>query len=316
MHTYLRVSLTDRCNFRCTYCMPEEGVELTPKSEILTLEEVETLTRMFVELGVRKVRLTGGEPTIRKGFLDLARNLAKIPDLKGLYLTTNGLLLTELAQPLKQLGLAGINVSLDSLRSDRFEAITRRPGLEKVVGGIEAAIAAGLSTKINVVVMPDLNEDEVVDFVNLTKEWPVQVRFIEFMPFLSNGWEHSRVLTSADLRDRIRQELELVPLGQGPNEVATEWTVPGFAGTVGFVSSVTESFCDGCNRLRLTADGQLKSCLFLPPESDLKSLLRRGATREEFVSAIRTTLAGKWAAHPPMDRWRQLDTLAMVQIGG
>ncbi len=316
MHTYLRVSLTDRCNFRCTYCMPEEGVELTAKEEILTLEEIETLTRMFVELGVRKVRLTGGEPTIRKGFLGLVESVANIPDLEGLYLTTNGLLLTDLAQPLKQSGLAGINVSLDSLRQDRFEAITRRPGLERVLSGIKAALSAGLNTKINVVVMPDLNEDEVVDFVRLTKDWAVQVRFIEFMPFLSNGWQHSRVLTSAELRTRIQQEVELVPLGKGPNDVATEWTVPGFVGTVGFVSSVTESFCDGCNRLRLTADGQLKSCLFLPPESDLKGLLRRGASKQEMINAIRKTLAGKWAAHPPMDRWQQLDTLAMVQIGG
>lgn len=315
-HTYLRLSLTDRCNFRCVYCMPAEGVEWTPRAEILSFEEIERLVALFAGMGVTKVRLTGGEPTVRKGFLELAQRLARVHGVRELHLTTNGSRLAELAAPLARLGLAGVNISLDSLQRERFIQIARRDGLDQVVAGIDAALAQGLPTKLNMVVMPGVNDDEVPDFVELTREWPIQVRFIEFMPFARNGWDRQKVLSSAELRRRLTESVHLVPLDSGLSAVAREYAVPGHAGTVGFVSSVTESFCAGCNRLRLTADGQFKTCLFLPSCLDLRGMVRSGAKDEELERAVRSALLGKWPGHPTMNDWQQRDPLSMVQIGG
>lgn len=296
--------------------MPEEGVDLIPRDEILSFEEITRLTSIFVKLGVRKVRLTGGEPTVRKGFERLAEGLASLPGLESLFMTTNGLRLEEFAQGLHASGLKGVNVSLDTLRPDRFEQITRRPGLEKVKRGIQAALQSGLETKINVVVLPGQNEDEVLDFVALAENNPLEVRFIEFMPFLQNKWSRGQVITSRQIRESImaKHPLQLLP---GPSdEVSRRWQAPGWQGSVGFISSVTESFCDGCSRVRLTADGQFKTCLFLPSCLDLKGLMRADTTDEELMAAIRRALLTKWSGHPAMTNWRQLDNLSMVQIGG
>lgn len=315
-HTYLRVSLTDRCNFRCVYCMPEHGAPWQPRDQILTYEEICALVRFFAARGVSKVRLTGGEPTIRKGYVDLVGHLSKIDGLDELGLTTNGSRLALDAAALRASGLTTVNVSLDSLHPDRFHHITQRHGLDRVLAGIDAALNAGLTTKVNVVVMPGMNDDEVLDFVALAIDRPLTIRFIEFMPFLENQWEASRVISSAELRDKIATAFELQPMPGVPEDVAREFSVPGFVGKVAFVSSVTESFCDGCNRLRLTADGQLKSCLFLPPTVSLRDLMRSGATEGELERAVNECLDGKWKAHPPMRSWTQLDNLTMVQIGG
>ena len=315
-HDYLRVSLTDRCNFRCVYCMPEEGIAWQQREEILTFEEIERLARFFIERGVRKVRLTGGEPTLRKGYLNLVASLAAIPGLEHLALTTNGTRLAHDAGALKESGLTSVNVSLDSLKADRFLEVTRRNELPRVLQGIKVAQAAGLNPKINVVVLPGVNEDELVAFGEFACEHQLTVRFIEFMPFLDNGWSADRVISSGEIRTRLAERFVLQPMNGGASDVAREFKIEGSEGRVAFVSSVTESFCSGCNRLRLTADGQMKSCLFLPPSVSLRDLIREGASDEELETAVRQCLDGKWSAHPPMRNWAQRDNLTMVQIGG
>jgi cyclic pyranopterin phosphate synthase len=296
--------------------MPDEGVAWQPREEILSFEEIERLVQFFVERGVRKVRLTGGEPTLRKSYLSLVEVLAAIPGLNQLALTTNGTRLAQDSKALKAVGLASVNVSLDTLRPDRFLEITRRNELPKVLRGIEAAQAAGLETKINVVILPGVNEDEIVDFGVFACKHSLTVRFIEFMPFLDNGWNADRVVSSAEVRTRLSHRFDLRPLASEFSDVAREYAIDGSGGRVAFVSSVTESFCSGCSRLRLTADGQLKSCLFLPPSVSLRDLVRRGASDHDFESAVRRCLDGKWSAHPPMRNWAQRDNLTMVQIGG
>lgn len=296
--------------------MPAEGVEWKDRAEILSLEEIERLVAIFVRLGVRKVRLTGGEPTVRRGFMELLFALHEAHPSIKLLLTTNGSSLRQIAEPLRDAGLSGINVSLDSLRRDRFAEITRRDSLPQVLEGIEAAIAAGIPTKINVVVMPGMNDDELVDFIEFTRDRAVQVRFIEFMPFAGNLWKPERVFGYAEMRSVSDSHFALEPVTGQPSDVAKEFSIPGFRGTVGFVTSVTESFCEGCNRIRLTADGHVKTCLFLPQRTSLRDLMRAGASDSEIATVIRADLNTKWAGHPPMDNWKQLDQLSMVQIGG
>lgn len=296
--------------------MPEEGVVWQPREEVLSFEEIERLARFFVERGVRKIRLTGGEPTLRKDYISLVESLAAIPGLRQLALTTNGTRLAQDAVALKTAGLASVNVSLDTLRQDRFFEITRRNELQRVLQGVESAQAAGLETKINVVVLPGVNEDEIIHFGEFACEHNLTVRFIEFMPFLDNGWNADRVVSSAEILARLSERFELSPLASGASDVAREYAIDGSEGRVAFVSSVTESFCSGCNRLRLTADGQLKSCLFLPPSVSLRNLIRRGAPDEGLETAVQECLDGKWSSHPPMRNWAQRDNLTMVQIGG
>jgi len=316
-HNYLRVSLTDRCNFRCLYCMPAEGVEWKPREEILTLEEIERLVRVFARMGIDKVRLTGGEPTVRKGFLGLVENVCAIEGIEKVAITTNATRLEEIAPGLKRAGLTGINISLDSLQRARFAEITRRDAFDEVMAGIEAAIAAEIeSIKLNVVVLPGTNDDELVDFVEFVRDRPIQVRFIEFMPFLGNNWKVERVIGYREMRERIEAKHEMVPMPGEPTDVAKEFRIEGFTGTVGFVTSVTESFCGGCNRIRLTADGKFKTCLFLPARSSLRDMMRNGEADEALAATIRADLQTKWAGHPPMTQWSQLDNRSMVEIGG
>jgi len=315
-HDYLRVSLTDRCNFRCLYCMPESGVEWQPRVEILNFDEILRLIKVFANLGVRKVRFTGGEPSVRKGYVELIAQTAEIPGLETIALTTNGTRLTEDAVRLRQAGLTSINVSLDTLRPDRFQQITKQDQLGRVLAGIDAALSAGLPTKVNVVLLPTLNDDEVLDFVAFVRDKPITIRFIEFMPFLANGWRPDRVITSAEVRHKVLERHAIQPIKAEASDVSRDYAIEGHLGRLGFVSSVSESFCGGCSRIRLTADGQIKTCLFLAPERSLRDRMRAGATDEQLIDEIRAALKTKWAGHPPMDTWRQRDTLAMVQIGG
>lgn len=296
--------------------MPEHGLQWQPRENILTYEEIERLVRFFVARGVTKVRLTGGEPTVRKGYLGLVQNLSAIEGLRELALTTNGSRLAQDAGSLVKFGLSGVNVSLDTLRPERFAKITRRDTFAQVMAGIDAALEAGLSTKINCVVMPGTNDDEILQFALLARDRPLTIRYIEFMPFLENSWELTRVMPSREIRTRIEEYFPLVPMRGQPTDVANEFEIPSFEGRVAFVSSVTESFCAGCNRLRLTADGELKPCLFMPATVSLRDMLRAGATEPELETAVAACLATKWKEHPPMERWAQLDNLAMVQIGG
>lgn len=316
-HTYLRISVTDRCNFRCRYCMPPDGLEWRARDEILTFEEIDRLARLFARLGVDKIRLTGGEPTVRKGIDELIAKLSKIPGVDSLLMTTNGTTLAAQAAAYRQAGLTGLNVSLDSLRRDRFAEITLRDELPRVLSGIDAAIEAGFdSVKVNVVVMAGVNDDELLDFVEFARSRPVNVRFIEFMPFDGNGWKPVSVLPYREMRSQIESKHTLRPISTAREAVGKDFEIEGFVGTIGFVTSMTESFCDGCNRVRLTAEGAFKPCLFSGSETSLRDPMRAGASDDELEATIRASLAGKWKGHPPMNLLASFPNRSMVAIGG
>ena len=319
VHNYLRISLTERCNLRCRYCMPAAGVPRVARDRLLSFEEIERVVRVMARLGVNKVRLTGGEPTMRRGLPELVERLAHIEGIGSLGITTNGLRLEELAAPLHSAGLRALNVSLDSLRAERFEQITRRPGLERVLAGIEVARAVGFERiKINVVVIGGVNDDELEAFARWAAREPLEVRFIEFMPFRGNNWREARVVPWREMLTRLmRCWPEMAPThADGPNAVARTYSAPGFAGSVGFISSMSEHFCAGCNRLRLTAEGSIKSCLFQRAELGLREALRARADDAEIESLIRRALAAKWLEHPPADELLERNGATMTEIGG
>ena len=277
---YLRVSLTDACNLRCVYCMPED-ITFRPAATLLQDDEILTLVKVAASLGVDKVRLTGGEPTIRRGVVELVRAISAIPGIQRIAMTTNGIRLGELAGPLADAGLCQINVSIDSLQPDRFHAITRRGDLDDVWRGIDAAQAAGMDPiKLNCVVTRGFNDDEVSDLAKLTLVNPWEIRFIELMPLGSVAtFQQDQVVPSAETRQRIEAELGPLTLEPGHNghDPAKHYRLAGARGRLGFISSVTEPFCSGCNRLRLTADGRLRLCLLRDDEADLMTPLRAGA---------------------------------------
>jgi GTP 3',8-cyclase len=298
--TDLRVSVIDRCNFRCTYCMPAEGLPWLPKDEVLTGEEIERLVRLLVHLGVREVKLTGGEPTVRPDLVDIVGRIRSIDRDLDLSLTTNGYLLDRLAGPLASAGLNRVTVSCDSLLRHRCAEMTRRDALDRVLAGIERARAAGLlPVKVNCVVIAGTNDDEAIAFAGLARRTGVEVRFIEYMPLdADERWDGDRVVPSSTIRDRIDAVFPLVPAnGSHPQPARTFRFADGAPGGVGFVSSVTEPFCDTCNRIRITADGQFRSCLFALEEADLRSPLRSGATDRELEVVIRRAVGAKWAGH-------------------
>jgi molybdenum cofactor biosynthesis protein A len=316
-HTYLRISVTDRCNFRCVYCMPEEGYDWLKREDVLDYEEVARLTRLLAEMGVNKVRLTGGEPTVRKRLETLITMIAEIPGIDSLLMTTNGFVLREKASVYRKAGLTGLNISCDTLRQERFKEITRTDHFAKVWDGILAALETGYeSIKVNVVVMAGVNEDELLDFVELTRKMPINVRFIEFMPFDGNKWTRGRLYPYRKMRADIETKYKLEPLACDPSAVGKDFAVPGFAGTIGFVTSMTEDFCGGCNRIRLTAEGNLKPCLFSNVEESLRDPLRAGASDDELDFIIRETLNKKPKAHAPANQLPQFDNRPMVTIGG
>lgn len=318
VHDYLRFSLTERCNLRCVYCMPAEGVALKPRAELLTYEEIVRLAALFVSAGVRKIRLTGGEPLVRKDVEELVEALGALPGLERLALTTNGLLLEPLLPRLRAGMLTEINVSLDTLRADRFRDMTRRPGLDTVLSAIRASIAAGyVPLKVNAVVMRGVNDDEILDFVRWSTREPVSVRFIEYMPFEGNGWNRDAMVPQAELLDRVRAAFpDLEKLYDAPHSTSHEWRVPGAPGTVGFISSMTDAFCSGCNRLRVTADGRLMTCLFASAGVSLRDALREGSDDAAVLDRIREGLARKKASHDGMDLIARNTERPMILIGG
>ncbi|MGH2725253.1 MAG: GTP 3',8-cyclase MoaA [Actinomycetota bacterium] len=297
--TDLRVSVIDRCNFRCTYCMPAEGLPWLPRDEVLTVEEIERLVRVMAGLGVRAVKLTGGEPTVRPDLPDIVARLRAVDPRLELSLTTNGYLLDRLAGRLREAGLDRATVSCDSLIRHRFADMTRRDALDRVLAGLRAAREAGLSpVKVNCVVIAGTNDDESVAFAELARDSGCEIRFIEYMPLdADRAWERSKVVPSRDLRARIEAVYPLAP-AKGQVQPATMFRfADGAPGGVGFISSVTEPFCDTCDRIRLTADGQLRACLFSLEETDLRGPLRDGATDEEVGRLIRGGVSRKWAGH-------------------
>jgi cyclic pyranopterin phosphate synthase len=295
----LRISVTDRCNFRCTYCMPAEGLQWLPKDELLTFEELTRLLTLFVRLGVRGLKITGGEPTIRADLPTLAGMFRQAgPDL-DISITTNGLLLDRLAAPLAAAGVDRATVSCDSLLQHRFAEMTRRDALDKVLAGIRAAEAAGLTPiKINTVVIGGTNDDEVVDFARWARETGYEVRFIEYMPLdAQHAWERAKVVPGARILDAIDTVFPLAARHHETEPATTFGFADGSPGTVGVIASVTEPFCDTCNRLRLTAEGQFRTCLFALDETDLRTPMRDGAGDGELEALIRAAVWTKWSGH-------------------
>jgi cyclic pyranopterin phosphate synthase len=319
--SYLRVSLTDRCNYRCLYCMPEQGVDLFPKSDLLSFEEIARLVELFARRGVRRVRLTGGEPTVRKDLVALVRALGKLA-LDDLSMTTNGELLSELARPLKEAGLSRLNISLDSLDAGRFRRLTRRGDLSRVLEGVAAAAAAGFShTKLNVVVMGGQNDDELPALCRFAWAHDLIPRFIEFMP-MSGGelFSPGEFVGAAAIRARLEAAFGILESdsadglpGVGPARYLRE---PKRGRQIGIISAVTEPFCDTCNRVRLSATGRLHTCLALDDDTDLRSLLRGGAPDEALWSAIERAVGQKKKGHEFTACGRGAPRKNMVAIGG
>ncbi|MFJ8626054.1 GTP 3',8-cyclase MoaA [Kitasatospora sp. NPDC093550] len=298
VHTDLRVSLTDRCNLRCTYCMPAEGLDWLARAEVLDDDEVVRLVRIAVRrLGIASVRLTGGEPLLRRGLPGLVGRLAALG--VELSLTTNGIGLGRTAVALREAGLGRVNVSLDTLRPERFAAITRRDRLADVLAGMAAAKAAGLGpVKVNAVPVRGVNEDEIVALAEFAVEHGYRMRFIESMPLDAQGaWDRTAMVTAEEILAALGERFDLVPVGRHGSAPAEEWRIAGTDAVVGVIASVTRPFCGGCDRVRLTADGQLRNCLFATEESDLRSLLRGGADDAAIEAAWRTSVAGKGPGH-------------------
>lgn len=318
MHSYLRISLTERCNLRCQYCMPAEGVELTPNPQLLSQAEIVHLANLFVTSGVNKIRLTGGEPTIRKDIEEICLQLSNLKGLKTLAMTTNGIALARKLPRLKECGLTSINISLDTLVPAKFEFLTRRKGHEKVMNSIDAAIALGYNpVKVNCVVMRGFNDDEICDFVDLTREKPINVRFIEFMPFDGNVWNVKKLVSYSEMFHIVVKKFsDLKRLQDHPTDTAKNFKIDGHCGTVSFITSMTEHFCAGCNRLRLLADGNFKVCLFGPSEVSLRDPLRCGADDQGLREIIGAAVKRKKASHAGMFDIAKTANRPMIHIGG
>ncbi len=316
VHRDLRISVTDRCNFRCTYCMPQEGMQWQRREDLLSFEEIERVAQIMVErFGVNAIRLTGGEPTVRAKLSILVAKLAALN--VDLAMTTNGVTLPLLADELRAAGLVRINISLDSLRADRFEQLTRRNDLPRVLEGIEAALDAGFRpVKVNVVVMKGVNDDEIVDFAHFGRDRGLVVRFIEFMPLDADEiWTNDQVMTQTEILNCLSGEFDLVPL-ERTSAPATRWRYADGTGEIGIVASVSQSFCESCDRVRITADGQFRNCLFATEETDVRALLRNGASDDDIADALQRSVSSKWAGHSINQVHFIRPRRSMSEIGG
>ncbi|MEW4925734.1 GTP 3',8-cyclase MoaA [Algibacter sp. 2305UL17-15] len=320
-HSYLRISLIERCNLRCTYCMPEEGVKLSPKSHLMTYEEIYEIAKTFVNHGVTKIRLTGGEPLIRKDIPVILEKLATLP--VELSMTSNAVIIDKFIAVLKKYNVNKINVSLDSLDAGKFKHITRRHEFQKVYNNILVLVKEGFTVKVNAVLMKGFNDNEIIDFIHFTKDLPISVRFIEFMPFDGNKWDMSKMVSYAEVMDYVNEafpEDKVERLQDAPNDTSKNYKIKGYKGSFAIISSVTNPFCDSCNRLRLTANGQLKNCLFSSGELDLLTTLRAGKSIEPVIQkAVQTKLKVRGG----MDTLKKLqepklhnNNRSMITIGG
>ena len=317
---YLRIAVTDRCNLRCVYCMPEEGVDLKSHDEMLSIEEVEKLVKSVAPLGIKKIRLTGGEPLVRKNIEILVKKIAAVEGIEHITMTTNGTLLGSMAKGLKEAGLNRVNISLDSLKADKFKAITRWGDLNDVLAGIDASLKVGLTpVKINVVAMKGFNNDEIIDFVELAINKGVQVRFIELMP-IGESDEKARIehISIDDIKSIIEEKYKLIPtddiVTDGP---ASNYFIEGYSGSsVGFIGALSNNFCGRCNRLRVTADGKVRLCLHKDIEFDLLTLLREGKSEEEIKNFFETIIPLKPTGHSMTEEGWGNQKRKMSQIGG
>jgi cyclic pyranopterin phosphate synthase len=316
---YMRISLTDRCNLRCRYCMPETGVDNLSHYSILSLEEMARLVRIASELGIQKIRLTGGEPLVRKNIPQLVSYISQIPSIDDIALTTNGTLFAALAEELKTAGLNRVNFSLDSLVPEKFKFITRRGDLSKVKEAIFKALELDMHpVKINMVVIRGFNDDEIIDFVELARKYPLHIRFIEFMPVGDLlFWKKERMMPSQDIKAYIEESYVLTPqkniLGNGP---ARYYSLEGGEGSLGFISPMSNHFCGECNRIRLTAEGGLRGCLYDKREVNLKTALKNGSSDEEIKELFIWAIKAKPARHHMNNGWGEENKRKMYQIGG
>lgn len=318
VHNYLRISLTDNCNLRCFYCMPEEDYIFTPASALMQVGEIEALAKVFVANGVDKIRLTGGEPLVRKDAAEILLSLSRLP--VTLTMTTNATRVHHFTDVIQEAGIRSLNVSLDTLQADRFRLITRRDQFGVVMDNIGILVAMGIEVKVNAVIMRGMNEGEINDFVAWTRDLPVHVRFIEFMPFEGNRWTGNRVFTWREILDTVDTQYEYDRLEDEPNATAKRYRVPGHVGTFSVISTMSAPFCGTCNRMRLTADGKLKNCLFSGEETDLLGALRRGEAisnliRESIMSK-KEKLGGQFTTTFDLLEADALVNRSMITIGG
>ncbi len=320
-HDYMRISITEHCNLRCTYCMPEDGIQLTPKAHIMTADEVVHIAKTFVDLGVTKIRLTGGEPLVRKEAKEIILALGKLG--VDLTITTNGILVHNFIETFKTAGIRTVNISIDSLDKDKFNTITRRNYFDTVQQNIDLLLLEGFRVKLNIVLIKAFNDIEILDFIRLTKDKNVQVRFIEFMPFNGNQWDKSKLVSYAEVLEIIQSQYqisEIERLVDSANDTAKNFKITNFKGSFAIISSVTNPFCSTCNRIRLTADGKLKNCLFSNSETSLLDTLRAG---EPILPLIHQNLIAKKAIRGGMDDDSKfqnpdlfLQNRSMIAIGG
>ncbi len=315
--TYLRVSVTDRCNLRCRYCMPEQGIPLRTQSELLSWKEMERLVQIFTELGIRKVRLTGGEPFVRKGILDFLAKLCTRPELSGVYVTTNGIGVDRFVPRLKEMGISGINLSLDTLRGDRFRLLARRDAFEQVMATFNSIIKQRIPLKINAVIQEGWNTDEIIPLSQIAERFPVEVRFIETMPFRGSSARVRSIRTA----DRIRKvlldyygDMKQIPNGQSTAKV---YRIPHFQGKIGIIAGYSRLFCGSCNRIRITPAGRLKTCLYGEGVLNLKSLIRRQAADDEIKEAVRRAVFAR-RRNGFQAAWSRVGSIteSMAAIGG
>lgn len=318
VHNYLRISLTDNCNLRCFYCMPEEDYVFTPASQLMQVNEIETLAKIFVAEGVNKIRLTGGEPLVRKDAADIILALSKLP--VQLTLTTNGTRLHEFVHVLEQANVRSLNISLDTLHAEKFQLVTRRNQFDIVMKNIQRLLHKNFHVKINMVVMNGLNVNEINDFIEWTKDTPVHVRFIEFMPFSGNRWTSNKLFTMQQILEVINEKYSFIRLKDEKHDTAKKYMVPGHAGTFAVISTMSANFCGDCNRMRLTADGKMKNCLFSKQETDLLTALRNV---EEIVPLIHQSirskakeLGGQFTADFEHLHAEDIHNRSMITIGG
>jgi cyclic pyranopterin phosphate synthase len=318
-HNYLRISLTDLCNLRCAYCMPDETYHFMPTSHLMQPAEIETIAATFVSLGVNKIRLTGGEPLARRDFNDILERLAKLP--VELNLTTNATLLHRHIDALEAAGIHGLNISLDTLSPEKFKQLTNRDLFSQTFRNIGLALKRKLNVKINMVVMKSVNEDEILDFIKWTKDEPIDIRFIEFMPFAGNRWKGAQVFTKKEIIEQITSRYAVEQLPAEKNATSSGFQIAGHRGSFGVISTMSAPFCSGCNRMRLTADGKMKNCLFSKEETDLLAALRNSVPLEPL---IRKNILGKEEklggqfGDTPIDtlKGEQLINRSMIAIGG
>ena len=317
-HNYLRISLTDNCNLRCFYCMPEEEYEFTPASKLMQADEIEAISKIFVAQGVNKIRLTGGEPLVRKDAGKIILSLSKLP--VKLTLTTNGTRIHEFIELLKEANIQSLNISLDTLQSDRFMLLTRRDQFKLVYDNIQLLIRNNFQVKVNVVVMKGMNDGEINDFIEWTSDTPIQIRFIEFMPFSGNRWTSNKVFTWQEILEVVQTKYPIVRLEDEINDTAKKYTVPGHVGSFAVISTMTSPFCSGCNRMRLTADGKMKNCLFSKEETDLLTAFRKG---EDILPLIQKSIAskakelgGQFTADFEQVHAEEIQNRSMITIGG